>query len=82
MRKMWANIVNRKFKELGLDREISEKSLAAQRQDLLNQGRFEEAEKLDLRSPVHDYFHPVFTTGWTLDQLSPPSTGTEMTPTS
>lgn len=47
MRKMWANIVNRKFKELGLDREISEKSLAAQRQDLLNQGRFEEAEKLD-----------------------------------
>ena len=32
-----ANIVNRKFKELGLDREISEKSLAAQRQDLLNQ---------------------------------------------
>ena len=47
MRKMWADIVNRKFKELGLDREISEKSLAAQRQDLLNQGRFEEAEKLD-----------------------------------
>lgn len=47
MRKMWADIVNRKFKELGLDQEISEKSLVAQRQDLLSQGRFEEAEKLD-----------------------------------
>lgn len=39
MRKMWADIVNRKFKELGLNQEISEKSLAAQRQDLLAQGR-------------------------------------------
>ena len=47
MRKMWADIVNRKFKELGIKREISEKSLAAQRQDMLDQGRFEEAEKLD-----------------------------------
>lgn len=47
MRKMWADIVNRKFKELGLNQEISEKSLAAQRQDMLDQGRFEEAEKLD-----------------------------------
>ena len=47
MRKMWADIVNRKFEELGIKREISEKSLAAQRQDLLYQGRFEEAEKLD-----------------------------------
>ena len=51
MRKMWADIVNRKFKELGLNQEISEKSLAAQRQDLLAQGRFEEAEKLD-RTPA------------------------------
>ncbi len=47
MRKMWADIVNRKFRELGIDKEVSEKSLAAQRQDLLAQGRVEEAEKLD-----------------------------------
>ena len=25
--------------------------------------------KLDLRSPVQDYFSPVFSTGWTLTQL-------------
>lgn len=47
MRKMWSDIVNHKFRELGIDKEVSEKSLAAQRQDLLAQGRVEEADKLD-----------------------------------
>jgi hypothetical protein len=32
-------------------------------------GLLEEAEKLDLRSPVQDYFNPLFSTGWTLTQL-------------
>jgi hypothetical protein len=27
------------------------------------------AEKLDLRSPVQDYFSPLFSTGWTMTQL-------------
>lgn len=47
MRKQWADIVNRKFQELGIDQEVSEKTLEAQRQDLLAQGRFEEAEQFD-----------------------------------
>ena len=47
LRKKWADIVNRKFKELGIDQEVSEKTLEAQRQDLLAQGRFEEAEQFD-----------------------------------
>ena len=56
MRKMWAEIVNRKFRELGIDKEVSEKSLAAQRQDLLAQGRVEEAEKLNrIRSMVFGF---------------------------
>lgn len=54
--------------------------LAGLREALDELGLLEEAEKLDLRSPVHDYFHPIFTTGWTLDQLCPPSTGSERTP--
>jgi integrase len=53
--------------------------LAGLREALDELGLLEEAEKLDLRSPTHDYFHPVFTTGWTLDQLSPPVEGSEMT---
>ncbi|PXX13353.1 phage integrase family protein [Mycolicibacterium moriokaense] len=52
--------------------------LAGLREALDELGLLEEAEKLDLRSPVHDYFHPVFTTGWTLDQLSQPTQGSEM----
>ena len=42
--------------------------LSGLRQALDELGLLEEAEKLDLRSPVHDYFNPVFTTGWTLTQ--------------
>lgn len=55
--------------------------LAGLREALDELGLLEEAEKLDLRSPVHDYFHPVFTTGWTLDQLSPPTQGSEISTT-
>lgn len=55
--------------------------LAGLREALDELGLLEEAEKLDLRSPTHDYFHPVFTTGWTLDQLAPPAQGSEMTTT-
>lgn len=54
--------------------------LAGLREALDELGLLEEAEKLDLRSPSHDFFHPVFTTGWTLDQLAPPAPGSE-TPT-
>ncbi|KIU17671.1 MULTISPECIES: tyrosine-type recombinase/integrase [Mycolicibacterium] len=53
--------------------------LAGLREALDELGLLEEAEKLDLRSPTHDYFHPVFTTGWTLDQLAPPAQGSETT---
>jgi integrase len=33
-------------------------------------GLLEEAEKLDLRSPLHDYFEPVFSAGWQFSQLN------------
>lgn len=46
MRKMWADIVNRKFRELGIDKEISEKTLAMQRKELLEKGKTKEAENL------------------------------------
>lgn len=53
-RKLFADIINDKFQEKGLDisiSEISEKSLKAQRQELLNQGKVEEAELLN-RTPA------------------------------
>ena len=50
-RKLFADIVNDKFQEKGLDISISEKSLKAQRQELLNQGKIEEAELLN-RTPA------------------------------
>jgi hypothetical protein len=34
-------------------------------------GLLEKAESLDLRTPVHDYFEPLFTTGWHVAQLNP-----------
>jgi integrase len=43
--------------------------LAGLRQALDELGLLEQAEKLDLRAPVHDYFNPIFSTGWTLSQL-------------
>ncbi|MCA4756843.1 site-specific integrase [Mycolicibacterium fortuitum] len=47
-----------------------ESVLRALREALDELGLLEEAEKLDLRAPVHDYFDPVFTTGWPVDYLS------------
>jgi integrase len=36
-------------------------------------GLLEAAEKLDLRTPVHDYFDPLFATGWQVTQLHTPT---------
>ncbi|WP_406276504.1 site-specific integrase [Nocardia sp. NBC_00881] len=33
-------------------------------------GLLETAENLDLRTPVHDYFDPLFSTGWQVNQLN------------
>jgi integrase len=46
--------------------------LAGLREALDELGLLEEAEQLDLRTPVHDYFNPLFSTGWTLAQLDMP----------
>lgn len=46
--------------------------LASLREALDELGLLEEAEKLDLRAPVHDYFNPVFSAGWTVAELNPP----------
>jgi integrase len=43
--------------------------LTALREALDELGLLEEAEKLDLRAPVHDYFNPLFSKGWTLAAL-------------
>lgn len=51
LRKLWADIVNAKFKERGLDISVSEKTLKDQREELLAQGREEEAALLD-RTPA------------------------------
>lgn len=53
MRKMWADIVNAKFKERGLDISVTEKSLAAQRKEMLEQGKTEEAELLNRKPAPH-----------------------------
>lgn len=44
--------------------------LANLRQALDELGLLEEAENLDLRTPLHDYFDPLFSTGWQLSGLS------------
>lgn len=51
LRKRWAEIVNEKFEEIGLSCRISEKSLKNQREDLLLEGKSEEAELLN-RTPA------------------------------
>lgn len=61
-RKLFADIINDKFQEKGLDISISEKSLKAQRQELLNQGKVEEAELLNRTPAPHlgnAYKNPV-----------------------
>lgn len=45
--------------------------LSGLREALDELGLLEEAENLDLRSPVHDYFNPLFSTGWPVAQLDP-----------
>lgn len=44
--------------------------LAGLREALGELGLLEAAETLDLRSPVHDYFDPIFATGWTAAHLN------------
>lgn len=39
------------------------------REALNELGLLEEAEKLDLRTPLHDYFNPIFATGWQVTDL-------------
>lgn len=51
LRHHWAELCNTKFAEKGLPCRISEKSLSSQREDLLAQGRTDEAALLD-RSPA------------------------------
>lgn len=51
IRKLFADIVNDKFQEKGFNVSISEKSLKAQRQELIEQGKIEEAELLN-RTPA------------------------------
>ena len=36
-------------------------------------GLLEEAEKLDLRAPVHDYFDPLFSAGFSVTDLNRPA---------
>ncbi|WP_280464543.1 tyrosine-type recombinase/integrase [Nocardia cyriacigeorgica] len=45
--------------------------LAGLREVLDELGLLEAAEKLDLRTPVHDYFDPLFSNGWRVAHLSP-----------
>lgn len=62
LRKLYADIVNDKFREKGLNISISEKSLKAQRQELLEQGKVEEAELLNRTPAPHlgdAYKNPV-----------------------
>lgn len=47
-----------------------ESVLAGLREALGELGLLEAAENLDLRSPVHDYFDPIFATGWTAAHLN------------
>lgn len=43
--------------------------LASLREALADLGLLEEAEQLDLRTPVHDYFDPLFSAGWSMKHL-------------
>ena len=45
--------------------------LSGLREALDELGLLEEAENLDLRTPVHDYFDPLFSAGWPVAQLDP-----------
>lgn len=45
--------------------------LTGLREALAELGLLDEAENLDLRAPVRDYFDPIFSTGWQVAQLNP-----------
>ena len=49
--------------------------LTGLREALDELGLLEEAEKLDLRAPVHDYFDPLFSAGFPVSQLIQPVNG-------
>lgn len=49
--------------------ESWEPVLTGLREALDELGLLEAAEELDLRAPVHDYFDPLFSTGWQVSQL-------------
>lgn len=52
MRVLWADLVNQKFKDRGIDKKVSEKSLSDQADELRAEGKLEEARLLDrLPSP-------------------------------
>lgn len=53
MRKMWAKIVNEKFEEKGMNIRISEKTLKAQHDELVAQGKEDEAEYYDREPAPH-----------------------------
>lgn len=50
--------------------------LTGLREALDELGLLEEAEKLDLRAPVHDYFDPLFSTGFPASHLNQPPPAT------
>ncbi len=53
LRKLYADIVNAKFKEKGLDCRIDERSLVAQYEDLMMQGKTDEAELVNRQPSIH-----------------------------
>ncbi|GFG51884.1 site-specific integrase [Mycolicibacterium agri] len=54
-----------------------EKVLAGLRDALDELGLLEAAERLDLRSPMQDFFHPLFSSGWPLNTLPGTSSTTD-----
>lgn len=53
MRKRWAERVNEMFKERGIDAEITEKNNADRYDELVEQGRYEEAESVNRTAAPH-----------------------------
>lgn len=53
MRNYWEKINNEKFEEIGSEIRISSKSLKEQREKLIDEGRYEEAEAFDRAAPQH-----------------------------
>lgn len=53
MRKRWAERVNEMFKERGIDAEITEKNNADRYDELVEQGRYDEAELVNRTAAPH-----------------------------